>query len=140
MVTPAEVDVGSKLVDLADTTENRIVKITKMHRGHNTFSVKNLYTGRVTQHHFQEFEGFDKVPTQPVFNSDADQLVGEFLRLELVDGGQLSGECTAVRYRTTEINGKPMVHVYAVEIDKSAMTTYLMAEIAEIHVKGLRVS
>jgi len=74
-----------------------------------------------------------RLVSPPILLADLDSLVGEQVRIDLVDGGRLHGRVTAVTYKSIELpEGAKGREVTAVEIDRSGATSYAPREIARI--------
>lgn len=72
--------------------------------------------------------------------ANLDDLVGERVRLELVDGGNLGGRVTAVTYHEIEFvavgERTKFREVVALELDRTGASTYPLRDIRRIVVQG----
>lgn len=131
----SEVKVGTKFVDEILTSqpeEYRIHVITRVMK--DTFKARHIATTneRTFARAEEVLDNLSIVPNMPTLFADLDPLVGEKVRVELVDGGSLKAIITAVRYGEIVIGDKTMRYVAGVELDRSGSTTYTLAEIAKI--------
>jgi hypothetical protein len=98
------------------------------------FRARHLASGRTQTYQLdtEVLQGLEPIGSFPDGNADLDCLLGETVRLFLVDGGRISGEISAVTYYSVKVDDEEIRQVKEVELDRSGSNRYLFHEIKSI--------
>lgn len=131
-----ELKVGARFVDpelLTSPPHYRHHEVVAIN-GIESFEARHVYTGKLRRFPYSSdaVEKLQLVKHFPIMQSNLDGLVGDRVRVELVDGSTLTAVVTAVRYEKLKIDGAVFSYLGSIELDRSGATTYSPDKIKSI--------
>lgn len=131
----AQLHEGIKFHDpglLSSPPEYRVHKVTKVGAEH--MEAVHMASGNVRRFPLETdvLGPLQVIEARPTAVATLDGMIGDRVKIVLVNGTSLTGVVTAIRYHEVPIDGSRLRAPKEIELDRSGTTSYAWAEITQI--------